>query len=353
MFKRVPRASSRARAAAGPWRLLLMTTALIAPVAAAAYQLNPLKDRHRGGQLSGFGRGVDSVHEDITHAAIRCARAAGAADPVGAKPICREPVRHRTRADEGNIRNPLIVGLWWNDDPRQFLFGKAVINAALQWSDAQHSARLARRSGGRHRHPAMQKLLYRSHFGDLQFLHAMAARDGEPPALTQQRILAWFAFAYSVATGAMSPDTRLGQLAPPLRDSFAADWSWTVEQLFKPRSGMKHLPLGELALGTMLHVAQDSYSSSHATRNMAPSPACAAGSVTGFHFFLGQDTAQHRAADSRAALHHDTAARFTALQNPVEASARLILLTRRRADWATVVEPYLRSTLFCLDPSAP
>ena len=350
MPKRPVRAVPSAPAVRGRRRLILFFAALLVPTAVAAYQLNPLKDRHRGGHLSGFARSVDSVHEDITHAAITCASAVGAADPAGANPICSAPVRHRTRADEGNIRNPLIVGLWWNDDPRQFLYGKAVLSAALQWSDAQHSARQVRRSGGRHWHPTMHRLIYRSHFGDLQFLHSMAATRGEPAAETQQRVIAWLAFAYGVATGSIPPGTRLGDLPPPLRDSFAAERSWTVAELFKPRSGMNHLPIGELALGSVLHVAQDSFSSSHTTRDMAPTAACRAGSITKFHFFLDQKTDAHRAADSRAALHRDIATRFTPLQNPVEASARLIVLARRRADWASVVEPYLRSTLFCLEP---
>jgi hypothetical protein len=81
---------------------------------------------------------------------------------------------------------------------------------------------------------------------------------------------------------------------------------------------------------------------------MSATPGCPNGSVAGFHSFLDQETDEHRAADSRAALHHDTATRFTALQNPVEVSARLILMARSRVDWASVVEPYLRTSLFCL-----
>lgn len=352
MLSRALRAIVDARAPLRPVGLLVFAAALIAPAAVFAYQLNPLKDRDRGGDLAGVGRSVDTVHEDITHAAIACATSAASADPAGAVPICRESVRARTSRDPGNIFNPLIVGVWWNDDPRHFLHDNQIVSAALQWSDAQHSARQMRRFNGGYAHPHMRRLLYRSHFGDLQFLHAMAGRSTETAGETQHRIIRWFAFAYGVATGAVAQDLKLSQLAPPLSGAFADERGWTVERLFKPRASMSELPLSELALGSMLHVAQDSYSSSHTARDMAPTQACRQGRITEFHSFLHQDTEQHREQDSRAALHHSTAMSFTALQNPVEASARLILLVRRRADWSSVVEPYLRSTLFCLDPSA-
>ena len=43
--------------------------------------------------------------------------------------------------------------------------------------------------------------MYRSHFGDLQFLHSMASRDGEMASETRQRILMWAEFTWSVAVG--------------------------------------------------------------------------------------------------------------------------------------------------------
>lgn len=350
MLTRALRAATTVRAPPGRFRLCLFIAALMVPAAVFAYQLNPLKDRHRGGDLPGVGRSVDSVHEDITHAAIACAASAGAADPSGALPVCRGKVRARRPGDPGNISNPLIVGVWWNDDPRHFLHDNHVVSAALQWSDAQSNGRKFRRSSGRYWHPYMRRLLYRSHFGDLQFLHSMAGKTSEPEAETQHRIISWFAFAYGVATGDVRSDMKLRDLAPPLAAAFADERSWTVEELFKPRPSMSKLPLSELALGSMLHAAQDSYSSSHTRRVMMPSAACPQGRVAEFHSFLHQDTDQHREQDSRASLHHSTATIFTATQNPVEASARLILLVRRRADWSSVVEPYLRSTLFCLDP---
>jgi hypothetical protein len=177
----------------------------------------------------------------------------------------------------------------------------------------------------------------------------MANRDGEAAQATQDRVIAWLGFAYAVAAGAIPKDAQVSQLSSPIREAFADEPWLTVHKLFKPRSRMKNLSLQQLALGSMLHLVQDSYAASHARREAAPSVRCPNGRITQFLSYLHQQTDRHRAEDKRSALDY----RGTlALQNPVEASARLILLARRRSDWDTVVEPYLRSRVFCLDSDA-
>lgn len=43
-------------------------------------------------------------------------------------------------------------------------------------------------------------LLYRSHFGDLQFFHSMAAYDGETAEETRRRMKMWAKFLWGVGT---------------------------------------------------------------------------------------------------------------------------------------------------------
>lgn len=329
-----------------------MLAVVLFPAAGLAYQLNPLKDRHRGGDAPAFGRSLDSVHEDITHAAVACVEALGDRNLAERVPICSIATRHRNRDEPGNRGNPLIVGLWWNDDPRQFGYANQVLGAALQWSDAQYNARRVRQSGALYTDPRMARLTYRSHFGDLQFLHAMAIRDHESPRVTQQRILGWLGFTYRVASGEIAPQTSLSRTGDPTRYAFSNYPSWTVERLFKPRRNMKPLPIRELALGSFLHTVQDSYAEGHTRRVMTASANCPDGRVMKFLSFLHQETKRHRAADSRAALHLSSGAYLTPMQNPVEASARLLVMARSGADWSTVVEPYLRGTILCVDDDA-
>jgi hypothetical protein len=336
----------------------------------SAYQLNPLKDRERGGVPAEFGNDIGTVHEDITHAAISCANRFGnrRSEDIGVWIVwCTDAVRERTADDPGNLTNPIIVGVWWNDNPEMQLFDYErgsllhVLGALNMHNDAEENARRFRESGGTFRSNSMQRIHYRSHFGDLQFLHSMANRDGERATVTQQNIIDWMSFAYMVALGEIQPDAKLRELNHPISRLFrtGGQREWTVERLFKPRRSMRSLPLADIALGSMLHVAQDSFAAGHARRAASQAVRCPRGRVLQFHSYLNQNSLSHKTEDTREALEFDMRSRdrwrsrFSARQNPVEASTWLILFVRRRASWANVVEPFLRSTMFCVDENAP
>jgi hypothetical protein len=323
------------------------------PSSAAAYELNPLKDRNAGGRSAPpWLKKFDSVHEDLTYAAVACARAieAGVAGP--ASPTCSPAVRERSQDEPGNVRDPLIVGLWWNDDPDHYGYANQLIPGAIRYLEMKEVAHRARRSTSAANDPRAKRLLYRSHYTDLQFLHAMATQESEPPAVTQQKIIDWMSFAYQVATGHIRPETQLATLDHPVARLFSNRPAMTVDTLFKPRRKMAHLPVSDLALGSMLHLVQDSYSAGHTRRVPARNGSCSRGGVARFYTYLRQISARHLEHDSRQALRASMVGVRAVTQNPVEASARIILLTRARADWESVVEPYLRKNLFCLDTGA-
>ena len=112
---------------------------------------------------------------------------------------------------------------------------------------------------------------------------------------------------------------------------------------------MAALPVSELALGSILHVVQDSFAAGHARRVHSASAGCPDGRIVQFHAHFGQIGARHADHDSRRALVERDGEARGATQNAVEASARMLLFARARADWATAVEPYLRRRLFCVD----
>ncbi len=98
-------------------------------------------------------------------------------------------------------------GVFWNDDPECLLFKSNADSLPLTssvWGGIsflrafKQTASLAKQPGTTLGSDA--RLLVRSHFGDLQFLHAMATRDGEDPRQTLTWILEWAEFAYAVAT---------------------------------------------------------------------------------------------------------------------------------------------------------
>lgn len=64
-------------------------------------------------------------------------------------------------------------------------------------------------------------LLARSHYGDLQFFHAMAPEDNLDPALTQSDILGWLEFVWKVATREIPSNTFLRDVKiPVMKDRF-------------------------------------------------------------------------------------------------------------------------------------
>ncbi len=114
--------------------LIGLAAALILPSSASSYEINALKDRHHGAQLAPpWMKKFDTVHEDMTYAAVTCAN--GVADEVATVTplVCPSTVRKRSAADPGNIHNALIVGLWWNDDPDHFAYANSLLPGVFSY----------------------------------------------------------------------------------------------------------------------------------------------------------------------------------------------------------------------------
>lgn len=107
-------------------------------------------------------------------------------------------------------------------------------------------------------------LLYRVHFGDLQFLHAMASWDGEAAAVTRAHVLAWLELTYRVNDGEIADlDAPISELVPALRDVFGRN-GFSVRSLFVPQSHQHGANadalVRDMALGSLLHTIEDSWS---------------------------------------------------------------------------------------------
>jgi hypothetical protein len=331
----------------------------LAGLSASAYDINPLKNRRHVGDGRLAGRFFDTVHEDITQLADGCARNPSNQAWTDDRTLCpfsgSLPV-----GPEPNFENALVRGVWWNDDPEQLLNSVHYATWAIRQRHARSVASVDRdRSGQPPTIDARYRMQYRSHYGDLQFLHAMANANGDSAADVQRRILQWAQFAYAVAMAEIPPETKLADIDQPIiRSAFATRPGWSVGYLFAPKYVLRdrpesvtgRRPIASIALGSILHLIQDSYSAPHAKRVYAASEECRSGRVVQFHSYIGQDPDLHGPHDTRASLERNR--QFTERQNPIEASARLIWFANRRADWTRVVEPYLRQQVFCVGPDA-
>ena len=105
----------------------------------------------------------------------------------------------------------------------------------------------------------------RSHFGDLQFLHAMAAKDGETTSQTKVRILMWAEFVWGIVEGKYKLDTNLRDInIPNWQDHFAN--GHTVQELFTMGRPWLRPHIKGMAFGSMLHLIQDSFAQGHVDR---------------------------------------------------------------------------------------
>ena len=208
----------------------------------------------------------------------------------------------------------VIAGVRWNDNPPALkagpLFGGCMGEGLLEgvtcWAGMVRVDRIALETLVQ-REKSLAPL--RSHFGDMQFLHAMAGSTGEAPEETRRNILRWAEFAWRVAKGEIGPKARASALKQV--DADTAQWlstlfrgaskrHWTVQDMFlaKPSS------IRAIALGSLLHQVEDSYSASHVRRRASRMqengcPAYdAADPITQFHTYAGQDTEKHGVCDN-------------------------------------------------------
>lgn len=289
-----------------------------------------------------------SVHEEITHAAYGCTLSPTECD--------------RSVAAGAREGAPLTViqGVEWNDNPPFKLQSGwpmlgpacfrtliqlpnsfpecwgAIFGAGAQWSALMPATQVAYGPGS--------LILLRSHFGDLQFLHAMASRDGETAQETRDRIIGWAGFVYQVADGHIPPQTILSSAKAGAAANFFPGSGMDVRTLFtlgsKPHSSRR---VRDMAFGSLLHVVEDSFSAAHAEREPPTESAgmWVPGCIQEFHSYAHQDHSEHALADTHDALtagHTDDA---------VVQVVRRLKEMRGRQDWRAV-RTFLQDEVFAI-----
>jgi hypothetical protein len=154
-------------------------------------------------------------------------------------------------------------------------------------------------------------LLYRVHFGDMQFLHSMGSKDGEEVRITKEHIMMWAEFTYKVATGQLGRGIALNQTGIPGMGKLFWNRGWTAQQLFIRGDGTFHREkdFRAFVFGSFLHLVQDSFSASHVDRDEPDGTQCPGtsglykpGKIRNFHSYPHQDKSKHKRQDSHDAL---------------------------------------------------
>lgn len=244
---------------------------------------------------------------------------------------------------------PLIHGARWNDDPNNSFR----TDSGFTWVVWMFAAGEEAKHGGV---KSIDPLQYRSHYGDLQFLHAMA-QGGDANHTTRDHILDWSHFAYDVATGELATNVPLVKAAKtyPFAQAFASSKlkaEWTVKTLFlnaldykgkgKTISGFSDADVPMIALGALLHTVQDSYSASHTQRERKETGSSSEiGRVVSFLDYTQQNPRCHSHEDMQDGW---LASGSTDLDNPVDHGAWIMrrALDRGGHHWSEVNAYLLR-----------
>ena len=195
----------------------------------------------------------------------------------------------------------LIRGVFWNDDPRCLLYKDDHNDNRSFGLGAEFLIEFGLAGQG----PPLidaDNLTYRTHFGNLQFLHAMGATVGEKPQETLRKIEIWLRTMYDVYKGdKWQPDdlvksTALGEF---FNDGNGHS-STTFRSLLMGSTPNYSTPDIRLrALGTCLHLIEDSYAKGHCRRDVGKTfqpgnvPGTGSGLIQNFHCYKGQDSSSH------------------------------------------------------------
>lgn len=308
-----------------------------------------------------YGAGGDllknPVHEAIALAALGCI-----AQP-GDELDC-------VRYDRVLEYRMILYGVRWPDDPpfrldvanppdtstcRPQITVRSTAQPACWWilfEDAKAKAATYRGEG-----PAFgpgKMLLYRSHFGDLQFMHAMASYDGETATQTRERMRVLARYMWGVAIGELRNDIPIRNLGVAgLSTYFPGEMTTTNLLATGIVEARRHLD--EVALGVILHMLQDSFSAAHTSRNQSSGGNClgltdyeAPGRISAFNRYAHQDSGLHDQEDTPKALTLHT---VQEIPNAVTASRDVLRLWREKATWPQF-EKYFDCAFALTDPDA-
>lgn len=136
--------------------------------------------------------------------------------------------------------------------------------------------------------------LYQSHYGRLASMHAMAKDQNEPAANTKAELQTWFNFLNELSTGeaTIKNAQQIALNHKKMKEMFSGG-SMQFEDIIDTEDDTK---IRLRSIGMMLHLIQDSYTTSHCKRNED-------GELEKFYWYEAQDSDKHKAHDDVADKH--------------------------------------------------
>lgn len=370
--------------------------ALIAPLicwgsTSAAFQINTcLRDlTYTGGVLGQAAHGdrfnlcpaaprryqYGAVHEHITSFSVSKYRKVQhwSVDPKGPGVVFKYLVEPRwsNGSDRTHLTKDIIFGTWWNDDPLMLMWGQG-LDLVNGMRSMEKFFKLETRYPGSLKNLTIEKgrsLGWHSHFGRLQHLHFMTDLPTSVE-FRQQRLksttdkaLQWMQFAFKVASQSegFMPSDPLDAVAaeklgvPSVALNFGVNEANVKVRTLFARSGVagRDARTADVALGSMLHIIQDSFSPAHSCRVPGTIEGEPAAVLRDVYNYDGQDDKTHKELDGFPdwLKHYAKTGEHQYANDPIAVGAWLIEAVDRRLAWDQV-EAHLRATIFmAVEPS--
>ena len=264
----------------------------------------------------------------------------------------------------------MLAGVRWNDTPPFTLLKTrtplcptdkviTIINYPECWGILFKDAKKQADKGRKYGNAPLTLVLYRSHFGDMQFLHSMASSEQERAGETKQKIMAWAEFMYRIALGEITRGTSIKKTGISDIDSLFTYRYDTVQTLFvsdAPREYKADENLHLFAMGVLIHMVSDSFSDSHVDRGEQLGHNCRnvsgkhnPGWIRSFHVYNLQDSSAHSEAESDRALAYQINYYETSV---VDVGQTIVEYYFRKAPWEEL-KGYLDCVYDLADPNAP
>lgn len=330
----------------------------------------------------------EPVHQDMAEHALRCV----ALHPKKNKVRC-ENIDFSASPDFISLNSNGIDKLTaaeireavvWSDDPVRELRLKKP-HKVLLWAIRLQENKCENLRGG-----LKDGLRCSTHYGPLQFMHSMDRESGIPARETQEAILDWVEYAYSVALNeskdgkynngidycshfdamkpgrfknAMLPRDEKGEKEFPCNVQDDTPWKlgtpfafscWIGSAVCPEYSYENNYLVRKAALGAVLHAIQDSYAKGHVSRGNDTTKRintyeCAP--IIQFQSYAEQDHDKHGKADETPTPSENCLDKNNGIHGPITASAEVIRLFTQ-GEKPKVVRDYLATHVFKLPKEA-
>ena len=214
-----------------------------------------------------------------------------------------------------------------------------------------------------------KSLTHQSHEGELQFLHGMGSSAQESIWKTQHKIMTWAKFCYMVGIGRIDPTTKLGDvgMTPPdtefgggggtdIPTLFGRWKDKTVSWLFSDSDKTDASKIKMRAIGSMMHMLQDTFCASHTQRVAQKQQGEEARKIRSFNVYTEQSASivgglfskwqnRHGMADK---LKDKEVTKTAGATEAADVGATMLKYVMQAASWTDVVEPYLKK-IFALE----